>query len=346
MANSSEILLSCAVIEQIGNKEIINITNDSIVTEDLHHIYKQLCKIRKIKQPPYVIDYENNKTYQTRCGDAVINLIHRLSGVNVQDQESRRLNPLIIHFHKLLAEHNLFSQIYNGKLVHPNETETARKLNQLITEYRCIINSNAFRQENRKYHRASVKNLRGVNSYINHLFSRYARLLVVRLDLSWGKQFAKEMTAEQAKKQRQHLFRNMKKNALFKHVLGVIWKLEYGKDKGFHYHMLFFLDGNKARCDINISRQFGEYWQNIITEGKGMFFNCNARIAQYEKPGIGMVRYTDADKREGLMQAVKYLTKIDTFARLALPGNARTFGRGEIRPFRVRGRKRLALPKC
>jgi len=34
---------------------------------------------------------------------------------------------------------------------------------------------------------------------------------------------------------------------------------------------------------------------------------------------------------KGLLKAVNYLTKIDACARLVLPGNARTFGRGEIK---------------
>lgn len=33
---------------------------------------------------------------------------------------------------------------------------------------------------------------------------------------------------------------------------------------------------------------------------------------------------------KGLLKAISYLTKIDACARLVLPGDARTFGRGEI----------------
>lgn len=90
--------------------------------------------------------------------------------------------------------------------------------------------------------------------------------------------------------------------------------------------------------DISICKQFGEYWTSVITEGKGTYFNCNAQPERYVKSGIGMVKHDDIVKQEGLQCAVGYLTKIDTFARLALPGNMRTFGRGEVKTLNKTGR--------
>lgn len=56
------------------------------------------------------------------------------------------------------------------------------------------------------------------------------------------------------------------------------------------------------------------------------------------KSGIGMVKHDDIVKQEGLQRAVGYLTKIDTFARLALPDNMRTFGRGEVKMLNKTGK--------
>ncbi|WP_071601435.1 hypothetical protein [Cronobacter sakazakii] len=39
---------------------------------------------------------------------------------------------------------------------------------------------------------------------------------------------------------------------------------------------------------------------------------------------------------KGLLKAVSYMTKIDACARLVLPGNARTFGRGEIKALKTK----------
>jgi hypothetical protein len=45
-----------------------------------------------------------------------------------------------------------------------------------------------------------------------------------------------------------------------------------------------------------------------------------------------MIRYHDRELREGLKIAAGYLTKPDYYARMIVPKNGRTFGKGEILP--------------
>ncbi|HIG9762273.1 TPA: YagK/YfjJ domain-containing protein [Escherichia coli] len=168
-------------------------------------------------------------------------------------------------------------------------------------------------------------------NYIGHLQECHSRLLVLRVDLSWANEHKADITADDARKHRQQLFRNMQKNPMFRHVLGTVWKLEYGPQRKFHYHMLFILNGNKAQQDGVIAHTFGEYWKNTITKGKGIYYNCNANKAHYEDCGLGKLERGDSSKDKGLLKALSYITKIDACARLVLPGNARTFGRGEVR---------------
>lgn len=340
MDNLQNGLLEKSVIHQDQNGTALEITQDGIAAESVRRIYKLLWKIGKSKQQPFSILFSGKKIIHNTCGDELLEVIRRLKDIPPLHLKDRVLHPLIVTFQTSLQKHDFTSRIYNGKLIPTDLKSTASMLNNLADEYRSALNSDTYKQHLGKYQRASRKNLTGATAYVNHLYSRYARLLVVRLDVSWTKQYAKDITAEMAKVNRQQLFRNMKRNALFRHVLGVMWKLEYGVEKGFHYHMIFFLDGNKAHSGVTISRQFGEYWKNIITENKGVFFNCNADITRYEQSGIGMVKHNDESMREGLVKAVTYLTKVDAYARLSLPGNVRTFGRGEIKSFKIRGRKR------
>ncbi|WP_447874551.1 YagK/YfjJ domain-containing protein [Serratia fonticola] len=117
---------------------------------------------------------------------------------------------------------------------------------------------------------------------------------------------------------------------MFKACVGYVWKLEYGRYRGFHYHLLVFYDGARVRQDVTLARLLGEYWRDVITAGAGHYHNCNANKARYRFPGIGLLHYTDTAKRKGLNIAVRYLCKVDTYARLTLPNGARSFGRGEI----------------
>ncbi len=339
MSEIESIFQNCAEIHNEKNSIIMSVTDNSINIEKLHHTYALLKKIIRKKTFPFSILLNKSRYKQTSRTIEVLEVMHLLDQIPDMFLQFRKLHPLITHFQQTLSRYDFYCRVHNGAITKFDSTNTAVMLNKLVSEYRDEVNKSAFKQDLRKYQRNSMKNLKGVMNYIQHLFTRHARLLVIRLDLAWGKAHSGSITPEIAKQQRQQLLRNMKRNRIFRHVLGTVWKLEYGPDRGFHYHILFFLDGNKSRCGINICEQFGKYWVSAITEGKGSYFNCNVRPERYEKSGIGMVKYDDILKQEGLQRAVNYLTKIDTFARLALPGNVRTFGRSEIKACNPKGRR-------
>lgn len=48
-------------------------------------------------------------------------------------------------------------------------------------------------------------------NYIRHLQERHSRLLVLRVDLSWANEHKADITADDARKHRQQLFRNMQR---------------------------------------------------------------------------------------------------------------------------------------
>lgn len=338
MSKSEDILLSCAEVHNDNNTIMLAMTGNSINIEKLHQVYMSLKKIMRKKTLPFTISFNNSGYKRTSCTVDVLDIMHLLDQIPDTFLQLRKLHPLITCFQQVRKRYDFYCRVHKGVMINSDTTNTAIMLNQLVTEYRDEVNKSAFKQDLRKYQRNSMKNLKGVTNYIQHLFNQHARLLVIRLDLSWAKIHSGSITPEIAKQQRQQLLRNMKRKRLFKHVLGMVWKLEYGVDRGFHYHTLFFLDGNKARSDISLCKQFGEYWMSVITEGKGTYFNCNAQPERYVKPGIGMVKHDDIAKQEGLQRAVEYLTKIDTFARLALPGNMRAFGRGEVKTLNKTGR--------
>jgi hypothetical protein len=174
---------------------------------------------------------------------------------------------------------------------------------------------------------------------------------VLRVDLAYRKDVDTAFLNEeeinekywQAKADREHLFRNTRSNSLFNSMVGYCWKLELAPHKGFHYHMIFFYDGSKVQQDTNIARMIGEYWMNVITQGKGLYYNCNADKSKYERCGIGTINHYDTELRENLNLAAQYLAKPDDYLR----DNAsnievdRTFGRGVMREkIENRGRPR------
>ena len=74
-------------------------------------------------------------------------------------------------------------------------------------------------------------------------------MLVLRIDFEYDKEIAKSVTIKQAKKDRDRYLNNMRNNELFKTVVGYIWKLEDGEQRGLHYQIIFCLDGSHSHKD-------------------------------------------------------------------------------------------------
>ncbi|ATG88309.1 YagK/YfjJ domain-containing protein [Methylomonas koyamae] len=196
-------------------------------------------------------------------------------------------------------------------------------------------------------HRASKKNHDGMMRYIDSLFEHYSRLVVIRLDLYEDGPIMSQSDIQkkywQAKHDFRHLLNNARMYSLFDARVGYIWSLEYGPERGFHYHLVLFFDGSQVRDDVYLAREIGEYWL-YITKSRGDYWNCNANKEKYGQLGIGTIHYSDLEKINCLKQAAAYLVKVDHYVRMLTADNGRTFGRGEILPPRTStvGRPRAA----
>lgn len=333
-------LLSHAEYHIENNTPYLTISDDNEFRFKLEQLDSCLKTISRGHNLPFTILCNRSGYNESAESVIILDAIRYLNMLSQESMKVRIANPRIATFHNLFNNADLYARIYNGKIVGADTVTTAEMLNKLVQDYRYAVSLAGFKQASRKYQRASVKNLKGVMNYIRHLQERHSRLLVLRVDLSWANEHKANITADDARKHRQQLLRNMQKNSLFRHVLGTVWKLEYAPQRKFHYHMLFLLNGNKAQQDGVIAHAFGEYWKHTITQGKGIYYNCNAHKARYKNCCLGKLERGDNSKDEGLLEALSYITKIDACARLVLPGNARTFGRGEVRSLKNRKRSK------
>ena len=78
---------------------------------------------------------------------------------------------------------------------------------------------------------------------------------------------------------------------------------------------------------MTFGKLLGEYWDNNITKGRGVHYNCNARKSSYKFCCAGMVSYADKRAWEGLQKMAVYLTKSDYLFKLKVP-KGRCFGKG------------------
>jgi hypothetical protein len=218
--------------------------------------------------------------------------------------------------------------------------ENLDALNQWIDELRRQVRSDPFSKRIANHGRASRKNAASLRQYLDGLFDRYAKLLVVRLDVGYRHDPADPavvVSDAQAKNDLALLLTYIQK---LPDQVGYVWKREYGAIKGHHTHLMVLLNGHQVREGISWGKRLGEKWQ-AITE-QGVYWNCNAYADAYRLRGclgIGLIHHADAKLREGLEQAAMYLTKVDYYARLVGKEIGRVFGKGVL-PGKHNGRGR------
>lgn len=223
-------------------------------------------------------------------------------------------------------------------------TQPGTLVADVANEFVQLIRKKAMRRNFRR--RFAVRkfgvqeNFQRGRTLIDALFRRRFRLNVVRIDFSYKREHLPSL--EQAKEDLDRLLNNRRNNTIFHSVLGYVWHLEWAFKSGWHWHVMFFLDGSKTRHDTYVANQFCDYWKRYITGGRGRCHNCNADKNKYKRLGIGMISHDDTEKREVLVNVVlRYLTKVDEIARPRVPKGTKTFGTSHIpEPHPGTGRKR------
>jgi len=216
--------------------------------------------------------------------------------------------------------------------------QSVKMLNYFVGSLRERVLSDRFKKKINSYNHTSNKNFKGVCEYISALFERYARLLVVRVDLGYENKYcnnyksAQGITGEQVRAHREQLLYGLKNKMFPGSMVGYAWKLEYGLSKGYHYHLLVFFDGSRVREDETLALMIGQHWRDVVSDNKGIYYNCNAKKEGYRRfgfgVGIGMINHDDYILRKNLERVAAYLTKVDYYIRTVIPGNGRTFGKG------------------
>lgn len=193
--------------------------------------------------------------------------------------------------------------------------------------------------------RNSQRMTESTTTYIDDLFDIYSKIQVIRLDLGYTKEHARDASLEEINQDLTHLLNNRRtKPSVFANMIGYVAKRERTEDKGPHIHTIFIYDGQKVSKDAYKGDQIGEYWKNNITDGKGIYHNCNREKDKYAECALGMIDHTDEAKRTVLKEkAIAYLCKEEqSVAPIKQSGNERSFTRG-ISPRRKNnvGRPRL-----
>ena len=155
------------------------------------------------------------------------------------------------------------------------------------------------------------QNLFNLHNRIDCLVNDYSKLLVIRIDFGIQKYMGMEVHSSFMKEAFTRLRNNMRNQKLFNHLVSYVAKLEYTPDKSWHYHVIFFFNGQLVQRDCWLSQQIGNYWNTVITRGIGVYYSANLHHEDYRFNGIGMIEHQDTQKINHLKLTAQYLTKID-----------------------------------
>lgn len=247
------------------------------------------------------------------------------------------LNPYVDLFFKQAAQRDLFALAGNMRVLNDEECVVRfNALNEFVAELRQVGRSADFKKTVGDFERSSNKNRSEICKFLDAHFELHSRLLVLRIDLGyqkskdWPNNPEDDVSYDDVKAHRVALLRHLKKDLPPDSFVSYALKLEFGLDKRWHYHLLVLLDGSVVREDVTIAKLIGEHWKKTVTNGKGLYFNCNGIKESYKSCGIGMVSHGDSAAREGLKKAALYMTKTDYYVSLQVPGKDRIFWKGNM----------------
>ncbi|MGU5760648.1 YagK/YfjJ domain-containing protein [Aeromonas hydrophila] len=320
------------------------VTDDNVLSASHPAINVEMCKqilvflngLSKYKKPPLLEADAKNK-FDIYPLTAVGKKLKELSLLAVELTEARKhykLHPKIELFDQFIIKTEVYMMLQSNRaLLYSSWSDFYSKLKSESTII-AVLN----------FTKGPEKNYRSLCDYVSSLFNTYARLLVLRIDLSYKSEDGKLISLEEVVAHRNALLNNARKDSLAKSWVGYAWRLEFAPKTGYHYHLVVFLDGSKYKSEYTHSENIRQEWKKI-TEGKGRAYLCNLKTQQYRFIGIGMVDYHDVSKRGYLIKALAYLTKADKIAKLTLKHH-RAFGKSCVKKNKTKmGRKRSKFDK-
>lgn len=210
--------------------------------------------------------------------------------------------------------------------------------NELIQRIRSHCQSREFKEKERLRKANANRNAHNVLAMEEAMFcseTGRSRWLILSLTLRYKAECREWITPETIQQHRERFFGARRFNKLMSGIKNYVWTIEQGEDTGLHLHVILFYSTERNHDEL-IAKQIGEYWAEVVTEGKGDYWNSNA--AQQKKfyetwghgIGVGQINWDDAEKRKALRENLVYLAKGEQYLMIRSAERIRTFDMGRV----------------
>ncbi|EXU79415.1 hypothetical protein AX13_04725 [Comamonas aquatica DA1877] len=212
--------------------------------------------------------------------------------------------------------------------------------NELALALRKIILNKGMRDAVKNYRKNSTKRYGQVMKVTRKAWKKFSKILLIRLD--WGllhsipdlrAKFKDQEDFEdqlmEVTKYRDAMLELLKKR-YGSDLAFYFWKIEFGAQRGLHLHWMIGLNGSKHQYRIRAARAIAEMWKTVIDNENSYIWNVNA-IQSKGEPILRVIDYHDPQLWEIVGVYADYLTKVDYFLKLRMPGNMHSFGGTQLR---------------
>ncbi len=146
-----------------------------------------------------------------------------------------------------------------------------------------------------------------IDLHLEELQRRYSKILPLRIDFSYKKDTL-AFQQENMTIALEDITIFMALSLLRTSVIGYYWVMEYTPSSGYHFHTVFYLNGQNHRNTYQIATELITLWkEQTHEEGKGFIVKRNATY--FHVDGLQMLSHDDETQRRDLLSALGYFAK-------------------------------------
>ncbi|MET3372619.1 hypothetical protein ABIC89_001667 [Variovorax boronicumulans] len=323
-----------------GNQPIAYVKDGLIQVEQIREIVALARDIARSNRRSFLLRFSAQTGHVqnelTAFGARIVAALYTVSPVLAQ-YPIHRFPPYFEIFERHASSLALFDVHGLDLVIGPEAIAWTDRLNQFVINVRREALAPQFKARLKNFARGPNDAYVQIMAYVEAHAAQNKALTLTRMDLGylpvelrWPSIPGQSIGHTQITEHRQK-FVKLASEAFGGALVGHIWKLDFSLEKGYQWHMVFLSQVLHPQDLRAILAKMGNDWNNVVTHGLGFHVDCRAFIDTYKGGGIGNFEPSRYPQQwEGIRKMAIYLTEPDNEVRLALPNNARAFGKGTM----------------
>lgn len=322
----------------LDNGQRVRTDDHDRAISQLHQIAKEILRPR---HPLFSIEHDLRRGSWVRRSPLGARLlgVFRTDFDRIQmDYPLHKFSPVMMIFmkfrHLLPFNPASYFDLLMPRLAAEQIYEVAVRVLRLLQR---MLQRPSLRRLTNNFRRKAIDNFNGLIDSIDTLSQRRVSVTALRFDLYYRRAGSRPVKfgdqpdvqiLDELMSLRERFHRSLDRR-FGGELLGYAWVLEFGRERGFHFHYLVFLKHGVPGDDIDLVELLEAKWKEL-TSGRGELDNVNARRRGFRYPAVGRIRLDDPQVVKGLQFLVSYMTLAPLFVKLEIQERYDTFAKGRF----------------